>query len=140
MAAQRKRRTSKLSSSHPAAPAAPESSSPAEAAPQPAAETAPKAATSTTEADKPATGSAEETPAKKQWRHKVSIYQDRDLTDRMRGAILHTIPHEGPRSISDFINGLVEKELRRLETEYNNGEEFPRVSAKGFPQGRPMGS
>lgn len=78
-------------------------------------------------------------PAKK-WRHKVSIYQDRDFTDRMRGAITYTIPQEGPRTLSTFINQAIEAELERLEAKYNDGKPFSPIGPKGLPQGRPMGS
>lgn len=77
-------------------------------------------------------------PAKK-WRHKMSIYQDPSDTARIRGAIIHTIAHEGNRTLSQFVNEAVMKEVRRLEEKYNGGEPFPEVSPKGIPQGRPMG-
>lgn len=76
----------------------------------------------------------------KKWRHKVSVYQDPDFTDRMRGAITYTIPQEGPRTLSDFINAAIEAEVERLEAKYNNGAQFPPVGAKGIAQGRPMGT
>lgn len=76
----------------------------------------------------------------KKWRHKVSIYQDPEFTDRMRGAITYTIPQEGPRTLSDFINGAITAEVERLEAKYNDGEPFPSVGAKGISQGRPMGT
>lgn len=70
---------------------------------------------------------------------KVSFYQDPDDTDRVRGAILHTMAAEGPRSLSQFINKAVMTEVERLERKYNNGQPFPAVGAE-LPQGRPMGS
>lgn len=87
----------------------------------------------------PETQAPRNEPAKK-WRHKVSVYQDPDFTDRMRGAITYTIPQEGPRTLSDFINAAIEAEVERLEAKYNNGAAFPPVGAKGIAQGRPMGT
>lgn len=75
----------------------------------------------------------------KKWRNKLSFYQDRDLTNRLRGTIVYTIPQEGPRSVSDFVNALIVRELDRLEAQYNDGKPFPPVGPKGVPQGRPMG-
>lgn len=69
---------------------------------------------------------------------KVSFYQDRKDTDRVRGAILHTMVSEGPRSLSQFIHQAVMAEVERLEKKYNNGEPFPPVGARELPQGRPM--
>lgn len=70
---------------------------------------------------------------------KVSFYQAREDTDRVRGAILHTMASEGPRSLSQFINGAVMAEVERLERKYNGGQPFPPVGARELPQGRPMG-
>lgn len=82
----------------------------------------------------------EKQPAKpKKYPPKMSIYQDPEDTDRIRGAIIHTMPQEGHRTLSQFVNGAVMEEVRRLEEKYNGGEPFPPVSAKGFPKGRPMG-
>ena len=70
---------------------------------------------------------------------KVSFYQDREDTDRVRGALLHTMASEGSRSLSQFIHEAVMAEVERLEAKYNNGQPFPRVPARELPQGRPMG-
>ncbi|MFV0428406.1 MAG: ParB family protein [Arachnia sp.] len=84
-------------------------------------------------------------PAKKtaqratKYPHKVSIYQDREDTGRVRGAILHTMATEGPRTLSEFVNHAVMAEVQRLEAKYNNGQPFPPVGARELPQGRPMG-
>ncbi len=69
---------------------------------------------------------------------KVSFYQDREDTDRVRGALLHTMATEGPRTLSQFINDAVMKEVKRLEKKYNEGEPFPKLGAGKLPQGRPM--
>lgn len=70
---------------------------------------------------------------------KVSFYQDRDKTDRIRGAILHTMTSEGVRSLSQFLDAAAMKEVERLEAKYNGGKPFPPVGARELPQGRPMG-
>ena len=70
---------------------------------------------------------------------KVSFYQDPEDTDRVRGAILHTMPYEGARSLSQFIHRAVMAEVERLEKKYNGGRPFPPVGARELPQGRPMG-
>ncbi|WP_102510728.1 ParB family protein [Sanguibacter massiliensis] len=69
---------------------------------------------------------------------KVSFYQAREDTARVRGAILHTGALEGPRSLSQFINDAVMAEVERLEAKYNGGQPFPSVGARVLPQGRPM--
>ncbi|MGZ0069453.1 ParB family protein [Microbacterium arborescens] len=70
---------------------------------------------------------------------KVSFYQDRDKTDRIRGAILHTMTSEGVRSLSQFLDAAAMKAVERLEAKHNNGKPFPPVAARELPQGRPMG-
>lgn len=80
-----------------------------------------------------------EAEKKPKTRPKVSFYQDRADTDRVRGAILHTMASEGPRSLSQFIDSAVMREVERLEAKHNNGQPFPPVGARELPQGRPMG-
>lgn len=98
----------------------------------------------------PATPAVASTPAPKAERKapaktgskyppKVSFYQAREDTDRVRGALLHTMATEGSRSLSQFIHEAVMAEVERLEAKYNNGQPFPRVPARELPQGRPMG-
>ena len=69
---------------------------------------------------------------------KVSFYQDREDTDRVRGALLHTMATEGPRTLSQFINDAVMKEVTRLEKKHNAGKPFPKLGAGMLPQGRPL--
>ena len=76
---------------------------------------------------------------KRKYPAKVSFYQERADTDRIRGAILHTRATEGSRSLSQFINQAVMAEVERLERKYNGGQPFPAVGARELPQGRPMG-
>ncbi|MDD7963057.1 ParB family protein [Microbacterium thalli] len=79
-------------------------------------------------------------PAKRtKYPPKVSFYQDRDKTDRIRGAILHTMASEGVRSLSQFLDAAAMEEVERLEAKYNGGKPFPPVGARELPQGRPMG-
>lgn len=79
------------------------------------------------------------TDGKKAYPHKVSFYQDKADTDRLRGALLATQHQEGYRSMSAFIAAAVMAEVQRLEATYNGGQPFPQVSAKGGQLGRPMG-
>ena len=58
---------------------------------------------------------------KRKYPAKVSFYQERADTDRIRGAILHTMATEGSRSLSQFINQAVMAEVERLERKYNGG-------------------
>ncbi|MFD1375187.1 hypothetical protein ACFQ4U_02375 [Micrococcus antarcticus] len=78
---------------------------------------------------------AEESVKKRKYPHKVSFYQDMSDTDRVRGAILHTMISEGNRNLSQFIHKAVMKEVERLEAEYNGGNPWPSVKAKDMPQG-----
>ncbi len=69
-------------------------------------------------------------PGKKPYPHKVSFYQDRQDTDRVRGAFLHTTTTpEGARSLSEFIDRAVMTYVQQLERKYNGGEPFPGVRA-----------
>src|SRR5699024_1780290 len=73
----------------------------------------------------PARGGETELPAAKtagsgrderrKYRHKVSFYQDAEDTDRMRGALVGTMPYEGSRSQSKFISDAVMAEVARSE-------------------------
>lgn len=131
MSARPERKRSTLSGRNPIAPAAetpqePPASAPASAAPATPAEsvTEPQAAA----------------PKKRsKYPPKVSFYQEQEDTDRIRGAIMHTIPYEGVRSLSQFLSGAAMKEVERLERQYNDGKPFPPVGARELPQGRPMG-
>lgn len=91
-----------------------------------------KAAKASPAAPKPA---AEEPVKKRKYPHKVSFYQDMTDTDRVRGAILHTMISEGNRNLSQFIHKAVMKEVERLEAEYNGGQPWPSVKANDMPQG-----
>lgn len=123
-------RKSSLSGSSPVAP--PPAETP-EAKPTPAAARAaaakPAAAPVTRQAEEPSTS------GKKKWRHKVSFYQDPADTDRVRGAILHTMVQEGNRNLSQFVNDAVMAKVEELEAKYNHGEPFPAVGARELPQG-----
>lgn len=77
--------------------------------------------------------------AKTKYPPKVSFYQDREDTERVRGAILYTQALEGPRSLSQFIHRAVMTEVERLEAKYNQGKPFPPIGALELPQGRPLG-
>lgn len=81
-----------------------------------------------------------EQPSERRYPPKVSFYQDRDDSARMRAAMLHTQGLEGHRSLSDFINRAVMAEVERLETKHNNGQPWPAVGPGQGPTGRPVGS
>lgn len=108
-----------------AAAAAPAAAAPQQAEPKKAAKVAPAVS-------KPA---AEESVKKRKYPHKVSFYQDMSDTDRVRGAILHTMISEGNRNLSQFIHKAVMKEVERLEAEYNGGQPWPAVKANDMPKG-----
>lgn len=118
-------RKSSLSGSSPLAP--PTTETP-EGKPTPAAASA-AAAHVTRKAEESSTS------GKKKWRHKVSFYQDPADTDRVRGAILHTMVQEGNRNLSQFVNDAVMAKVEELEARYNHGEPFPAVGARELPQG-----
>ena len=123
-------RKSSLSGSSPVAPPPAETpeTKPTPAA-TPAAAAKPAAAPVTRKAEEPSTS------GKKKWRHKVSFYQDPADTDRVRGAILHTMVQEGNRNLSQFVNDAVMAKVEELEAKYNYGEPFPAVGARELPQG-----
>lgn len=68
---------------------------------------------------------------------KVSFYQDREDTDRVRGTILHTMHREKSRTLSEFIHNAVMEKVEELERKYNDGKPFPHTKAGELPQGRP---
>lgn len=73
-----------------------------------------------------------------QRRAKVSFYQDPQDTARARGALLHTMAAEGPRTFSALIATALMTEVERLETTYNDGHPFPPLGPRELPQGRPL--
>lgn len=77
--------------------------------------------------------------SKQKYPPKVTFYQHREDTARVRGAILHTMATEGSRSLSQFVNDAVMAKVEELEKQYNGGKPFPPVGANEMPQGRPMG-
>lgn len=131
MSSRPERERSTLSGRNPIAPAPEASQEPVAAAPASAAPPTP--ADSVTEPQAAAPKKRSKYPPK------VSFYQEREDTDRIRGAIMHTIPYEGVRSLSQFLSGAAMKEVERLERQYNDGKPFPPVRARELPQGRPMG-
>ena len=140
MSARPERRRSSLSGTSPIAPP-PAATEPAPASP-PAPEPAPPAAAPAAASTPPA--GAEDVPTgagkpRSKYPPKVSFYQEREDTDRIRGAIMHTIPYEGTSTLSQFLSGAAMKEVERLEAKYNDGKPFPKVGARELPQGRPMG-
>ena len=131
------RRRSSLTGTNPVAPPAPAETQQAAAA-QPVEVAAPAETPATppadTDASKPGRGKAANQPGKK-YPSKVSFYQDPPDTDRIRGAILHTMVSEGNRNLSKFMNKVSMAEVKRLEDKYNGGKPFPSVKAGYLPQG-----
>lgn len=124
-------RKSSLAGSSPVAPAPVEpAAQPAAASPAPAERAVPEPRSSSTSNRK--TGATKYPP-------KVSFYQDREDTDRVRGAVLHTMATEGYRNLSQFINLAVMEKVAQLEQKYNGGKPFPPAGTRELPQGRPMG-
>ena len=123
-------RKSNLAGTSPVNPVETAAAAPAIAAPQQ--EEPKKAAKVAPAAPKPA---AEKPEQKRKYPPKVSFYQNTEDTDRVRGAILHTMISEGNRNLSQFIHKAVMKEVERLEVEYNGGQSWPPVKANDMPQG-----
>lgn len=107
-------------------------------APQPEAEPAPAPAEAATPVQPAPAATSGSTNGPKKHRHKVSFYQDEDDTDRVRGALLHTMANEPHRTLTDFIHAAVMEKVERLEAKYNGGNPFPPVKARELPQGRPF--
>ena len=141
MSARPERRRSSLTGASPIAPPRVEPAAAEAPAPAPTPEpqaAAPAAPASTTVPAVDAAPTSTDKPRSK-YPPKVSFYQSTEDTDRIRGAIMHTIPYEGTRTLSQFLSGAAMKEVERLEAQYNGGKPFPRVGARELPQGRPMG-
>jgi hypothetical protein len=78
----------------------------------------------------------EEDRAKEQ----TSLQLRRSLKRRAQTAVLRTGGYEdGYRSFASLVEGALERELSRLEAEFNAGQPFPENEG-GFRTGRPMGS
>jgi hypothetical protein len=69
---------------------------------------------------------------------KVGFYQPRDAGEQMRAAFLATRHITKYKTLSDFICSVLEAEVHRLQTEYNNGEPFE-SEPDSIPRGRPVG-
>lgn len=136
MNARPERRRSSLSGESPIAPAVPAAEQPAPVAPEPAPVVEAPAAAPATRTVQPAAAVATK---RSKYPPKVSFYQEKDDTDRVRAAILHTYTQEGVRSLSAFVHAAVMNEVERLERQYNDGQPFPPVGAGELPQGRPLG-
>lgn len=69
---------------------------------------------------------------------KVSVYLDRELDERMRAALLHTMVAEGHRSLSEFVARALLHEVARLEARYNSSGPFVVAGVGELRRGRPM--
>lgn len=64
----------------------------------------------------------------------------RSIKARAETAVLRTAGFDGGyKSWASFVEGALERELQRLEQEFNGGESFP-PNMGSFRQGRPLGS
>lgn len=70
---------------------------------------------------------------------KITVTTRAELRDRVRAAYTMTHAQEGHRTFSEFVSALLEREAVRLETEYNQGNEFHGGNVS-LPRGRPLGS
>lgn len=75
--------------------------------------------------------------AKKKNPPKTAFVQSPEDGERMRASYLATRHLTGHRTLSDFIAYAVNEEVRRLEEQYNNGQQFAPDPA-GIPRGRPV--
>lgn len=81
-------------------------------------------------------GRSEDDRAKEQ----TSLQLRRALKRRAQTAVLRTGGYEnGYRSFAALVEGALERELERLQKEFNAGQPFPENEG-GFRVGRPMGS
>ncbi|TFB53630.1 hypothetical protein [Cryobacterium tagatosivorans] len=86
----------------------------------------------------PAAGRAE--PTARDDKKSVTFGIRTSLNERAQMAVLRTGGYEGGYiSMAALLEGALERELKRLAIEFNNGEPFP-PNAGGFRQGRPLGS
>lgn len=71
---------------------------------------------------------------------RVGYYQHPDRLSRARSAFHHSRVQEGHRSLSDFIDHAIMREVERVEGLYNDGQPWPPLDAGKLPTGRPIGS
>lgn len=124
-----------------AAPTAPESTAPEQALvpfpPAAAAATSPVATTSSTT---PPRGSAAPAFADPDTKKATTLAIRRSIKARAETAVLRTAGFEGGyKSWASFVEGALERELQRLENEFNGGVPFPENTGS-FRNGRPLGS
>lgn len=71
---------------------------------------------------------------------RVGYYQHPDRLARARSAFHWSRLEEGHRSLSDFIDHAIMREVERVEGLYNDGQSWPPLDAGELPTGRPIGS
>lgn len=71
---------------------------------------------------------------------RVGYYQQPDHLARARSAFHWSRLQEGHRSLSDFIDHAIMREVERVEGLYNDGQPWPPLDAGELPTGRPVGS
>ena len=79
-------------------------------------------------------------PEEDRAKEQTSLQLRRALKRRAQTAVLRTGGYEnGYRSFAALVEGALERELERLQNEFNDGQPFPENEG-GFRIGRPMGS
>ena len=79
-------------------------------------------------------------PEEDRAKEQTSLQLRRALKRRAQTAVLRTGGYEnGYRSFAALVEGALERELERLQNEFNAGQPFPENEG-GFRIGRPMGS
>lgn len=113
-------RKSKLSQTHPAAPAPPAAAEPAMDAPPRAARPKSKGPTATS-------------------RTKMTFYTTDGLVGQVR-AFLANVPtaQHGYRNVSEFVDAAVSAQVDAMQEKYNQGKAWPPAEAGSVARGRPV--
>lgn len=69
---------------------------------------------------------------------KTNFYQPDDDGKRMRAAFINTQGQTHHTSLSEFINAAIMEKVSALEAQYNEGQPWPPIAARGIPTGRPI--
>jgi hypothetical protein len=63
-----------------------------------------------------------------------------DIMDRARNAVVHLAGGHTRLTMRKLLEEGLDREIRRLEAEYNKGKPFPDYGVKALPGGRPIGT
>lgn len=79
------------------------------------------------------------TPPRKSDKSKFSFYVRNDLLGRLRAATPDAMVERRVTNMSAWMEQVLEEEVRRLEAQYNDGQEYPQAEAGTVTRpGRPM--